>query len=323
MRILIADDDEIYRGLLCSTLSRWGYQAVAVSDGEQALACLSADGAPSLAVLDWMMPGLSGPEVCKRLRAAPGPRYTYLLLLTARAKMEEVVEGLEAGADDYLTKPFQASELRARLRTAVRILELQEKLLDSRRELEELATHDPLTQLWNRRAILERLAREWSRALREKKSLGVLLADVDRFKEVNDRHGHLAGDQVLCEVARRMTAALRPYDLLGRFGGEEFLVGLSTDAPESVCHVAERLREAVAASPFSAEGLEFPLSVSIGLAVAPADPAAAPELLIHAADGALYRAKQEGRNRVCCASSAPELHASSPALARSTGSSRS
>jgi len=305
MRVLIADDDEIYRGLLCSTLPRWGYQVLAVSDGEQALASLAADSAPTLAILDWMMPGLSGPEVCKRLRAVPGPRYTYILLLTARAKMEEVVEGLEAGADDYLTKPFEASELRARLRTAARILELQERLLESRRELEVLATHDPLTQLWNRRAILERLSREWARSLRENKSVAVLLADVDRFKEVNDRHGHLVGDLVLCEVARRMTAALRPYDLLGRFGGEEFLVALSTDAPESVGRVAERLREAIAASPFSAEGLEFPLSVSIGMAVAPAEPAASPELLIHSADRALYRAKGEGRNRVCICSSVP------------------
>jgi len=323
MRVLIADDDEIYRSLLCSTLPRWGYQVVAVSDGERALASLATEGAPALAILDWMMPGLSGPEVCKRVRASPGPRYTYILLLTARSKMEEVVEGLEAGADDYLTKPFVASELRARLRTAARILGLQENLLESRRELEVLATHDPLTQLWNRRAILERLSREWARALREKKSMAVLLADVDRFKEVNDRFGHAVGDQALCEVARRLTAALRPYDLLGRFGGEEFLVAFSTDDPESVGRVAERLREAVAASPFSANGLDIPFSVSIGMAVAPAHPAAGAEALILAADGALYRAKREGRNRVCICTLASGPADPAAALARSTGSSRS
>jgi len=323
MRVLIADDDEIYRSLLCTTLSRWGYQVFAVSDGDQAFACLSADDAPALAVLDWMMPGLSGPEICKRLRAAPGPRYTYILLLTACSEMKEVVEGLEAGADDYLTKPFDASELRARLRTAARILELQENLLESRRELEVLATHDPLTQLWNRRAILERLSREWSRALRENRFMVILLADVDRFKEVNDRLGHAVGDQVLCEVARRMTAALRPYDLLGRFGGEEFLVALSTDAPESVGRVAERLRQAVAASPFSAGGLELPLSVSIGMAIASVNLEVDAESLIHAADGALYRAKQEGRNRVCVAPPAPGQLVPAAAPAPSGRSSRS
>jgi len=309
MRVLIADDDEVFRSLLSSTLTRWGYQTTAVADGRQALALLAADGAPSLAVLDWMMPGLSGPDLCRQLRAHPGPRYTFLLLLTARTGLEEVVEGLEAGADDYLTKPFSAAELRARLRTAARILDLQDRLLESRRELEELATHDPLTQLWNRRAILERLSREWARALREKKSVAVLLADVDRFKDVNDRSGHLVGDMVLCEVARRMSAALRPYDLLGRFGGEEFLVALATESPEAAGLVAERLRHAVSASPFSADGLEFPLSVSIGLAVASATAATAVEPLLQAADSALYRAKREGRNRVCGASPAPALPA--------------
>lgn len=306
MRILIADDDEIFRGLLCSTLARWGYQVIPVDEGERALALLVAENAPTLVVLDWMMPGLSGPEVCKRLRARPGPRYTYVLLLTARHNMEDVVEGLEAGADDYLTKPFDASELRARLRTAGRILDLQEKLLESHRELEELATHDPLTHLWNRRAILERLSRESARAHRERKSVAVLLADVDRFKDVNDRCGHLVGDLVLCEVARRMSAALRPYDLLGRFGGEEFLVALTTDTPEAVSVVAERLRRAVAAAPFSAQSLEFPLSISVGVATSAPGSMAATQDLLHAADGALYRAKHEGRNRVCMAGPNPD-----------------
>src|SRR5271170_5250298 len=160
MRVLVADDDEIYRSLLATTLGRWGYQVTPVSGGEQALELLGVEGAPTLAILDWMMPGLTGPEVCTRLRARAGPRYTYVLLLTARREMEDVIEGLEAGADDYLAKPFDAAELRARLRTAERILALQEKLLKSQQELEELASHDPLTQLWNRRTILEMLCSE-------------------------------------------------------------------------------------------------------------------------------------------------------------------
>jgi len=301
MRVLVVEDDELYRSVLISTLVRWGYEIIAVDSGEAALERLAGDDPPNLVVLDWMMPGLSGPEVCQRLRASPGPRYTYLLLLTARHKMEDVVEGLEAGADDYLTKPFEPSELRARLRSAERILDLQEKLLQSRRELEVLATHDPLTQLWNRRAILEHLSREAARAQRDQTSLAVLLADVDRFKEVNDSRGHLVGDRALCEVARRMSAALRPYDLLGRFGGEEFLVTLTTTAPEAATVVAERLRAAVAASPFSAGDAEFPLSISVGAAVTAPGASGDTEKLLHAADAALYCAKHQGRNRVCVA----------------------
>jgi two-component system chemotaxis response regulator CheY len=164
-----------------------------------------------------------------------------------------------------------------------------------------LATHDPLTQLWNRRAILEHLSREAARAQREQTSLAVLIADVDRFKEVNDSRGHLVGDRVLCEVARRMSAALRPYDLLGRFGGEEFLITLTTTAAEAAAVVAERLRAAVAATPFSAGGAEFPLSISVGAATSAPGASTDTEKLLHAADAALYCAKNEGRNRVCVA----------------------
>jgi len=305
MRVLVADDDEIYRSLLAATLGRWGYEVTAVAGGEQALERLGTEGAPTLAILDWMMPGLTGPEVCARLRAAAGPRYTYVLLLTARHKMEDVVKGLESGADDYLTKPFDTAELRARLRAAERILALQEKLVKSRQELEELATHDPLTKLWNRRAILEMLCSEAARAKRESTSLAVVLVDVDHFKQVNDLRGHLCGDQVLREVARRMEAALRPYDVLGRFGGEEFLMTLTTESPEVVNVVAERLRAAVAAQPFAACGAEFHISVSVGVASSVPGAEPHPESLLHAADSALYRAKHEGRNRVCAATSEP------------------
>ncbi|HKO05497.1 MAG TPA: diguanylate cyclase [Candidatus Acidoferrales bacterium] len=308
MRVLVADDDEIYRGLLATTLAPWGYQVTPVSGGEQALECLAAENAPTLAILDWMMPGLSGPEVCARLRARPGARYTYVLLLTARHEMKDVIQGLDAGADDYLTKPFDTAELRARLRAAERILALQEKLLKSREELEELATHDPLTQLWNRRTILELLCSEAARAKREKTTLAVILVDVDHFKQVNDTRGHLCGDQVLCEVARRMDAALRPYDVLGRFGGEEFLVALTTDAPAGASVVAERLRAAVAAAPFAAGGVDFCITVSAGVATGPGGDDPSPESLLHAADSALYRAKHEGRNRVCVALTQPDPH---------------
>jgi diguanylate cyclase (GGDEF)-like protein len=215
--------------------------------------------------------------------------------------MEEVVEGLDAGADDYLTKPFHASELRARVRAAQRILDVHKKLIESQRELEHLATHDPLTQLWNRRAILDRLSQEAARAVRQKSLLAVFLIDVDHFKEVNDRHGHPAGDLVLCEVARRLNGALRPYDSLGRFGGEEFLIVLGVQSPADAASIAERLRTSVAAHPLNAGCGEFPVSISVGVAIASGTAPIDTEALLHAADDALYRAKREGRNRVCAA----------------------
>jgi len=314
VRVLIADDDKICRTLLASKLKGWGYEVIAVDEGKLALEQLAAENAPSLVVLDWMMPGISGTEVCKQIRAQPRARYTYILLLTARSRMEEIVEGLEAGADDYLTKPFHASELRARLHAAQRILAIHEKLIDSRRELEHLATHDPLTHLWNRRAILDQLSHEAARAAREKSFLAVLLIDVDHFKEVNDRRGHHAGDLVLCAVARRMSSALRPYDLLGRFGGEEFLVALTAKSPANASAVAERLRTAMAAAPLSAADAEFPISISVGVATAPGTAPIDTEALLHAADDALYRAKREGRNRVCAAHLGQDSHPVATAL---------
>jgi len=306
VRVLVADDDKVCRTLVASKLTEWGYEVIAVDQGELALEQLAAENAPTLVVLDWMMPGISGTEICKRLRAKPGPRYSYILLLTARSRMEEVVEGLDAGADDYLSKPFHASELRARLRAAQRILDLHERWQESRRELEHLATRDPLTQLWNRRAILDRLSLEAARAGREKSFLAVLLIDVDHFKQANDRCGHHAGDRVLCEVARRMTASLRPYDSLGRFGGEEFLAVLTAGSSADAGAVAERLCAAVAANPISAGSTEIPLSVSVGVATAPGSAPIDTEAFLHTADGALYRAKHEGRNRVCTALSSPD-----------------
>ena len=298
MRILLADDDALYRTLLSATLRRWGFEIEMVENGEQALARLTAPDAPPLAILDWMMPGLSGPEVCRRVRAHSAVRYTYILLLTARDRTEDLVAGLEAGADDYLTKPFDVSELRARLRAAQRILDLQDQLLSSRQELEALATHDPVTQLWNRRAILDRLAKEAARAGREGKIIAAILLDVDHFHRVNDAHGHRVGDQLLGELARRLGAALRPYDLLGRFGGDEFLVTLTTETTDAAERVAERLRIAVAAGPLCLQGAEIGVTVSAGVAVVPAAAAHDPQLLVHAAEQMLALAKREGRNCV-------------------------
>jgi len=223
-RVLIADDDRISCKLLGSLLTKWGYQVEIVYNGVDAQRELLKPDAPRLAILDWMMPGLDGTQVIKAVRAIHREFYTYVLLLTSKGQKEDILEGLDAGADDYLKKPFDAQELRARLRVGSRILDLERRLVCALETAEYRATHDFLSGIYNRAAILELLKREASRCERASQQLSVLMVDVDHFKVINDTYGHLVGDQVIKQLALRMASALRPYDLVGRFGGEEFLV---------------------------------------------------------------------------------------------------
>jgi two-component system, cell cycle response regulator len=296
-KILIAEDDPVSRRVLQTFLVKWGYEVVVAEDGTQALAILERQDFPRLAVLDWMMPGLEGTQVCERIRKEPNRAYVYIVLLTARTQKEDILKGLESGADDYLTKPFDAQELRARLLVGQRILSLQNHLIEAREELLFQATHDALTGLANRGVILEALDRERSRQLREGGSFGIVLADLDHFKYVNDQHGHLTGDAVLQELARRMRAAVRPYDIVGRYGGEEFLIVVpSSDAPGTM-GLAERIRKSVEGRPVRTEAGEIQITISLGVAVSdPAIPLDA-QALLQVADDALYRAKDRGRNR--------------------------
>lgn len=294
MRILVADDNSAFRQQLTDSLARWGYEVQVAADGLTAWRMLQAADAPTLALLDWMMPGMDGLRICEEVRRQPGGRYRYLILMTARADKSDVISGLEAGADDYLIKPLDEHELRARLRAGRRILELQEQLLAAQESLRHQATHDPLTGLLNRGAIVEALGRELARAHREGKPVGVLLADVDRFKAINDTWGHPAGDAVLREVGRRMAASLRPYDALGRYGGEEFLAVLPECDAAALGRLAERLRHCVGEAPVGLPGEFVPVTLSLGGAAGVRD---ADELL-READAALYRAKRAGRNRV-------------------------
>jgi two-component system cell cycle response regulator len=303
MNILIADDDPVSRRRLEVTLTRLGHAPVPVSDGGAALAALAAPDSPRLAILDWMMPVASGLEVCRALRRRPAP-YVYVILLTSRDRREDMVAALEADADDFLTKPFDAVELRARLRSGARVLELQESLLAAQEGLRFQATHDPLTDLWNRAQVLAELERELARQARHGGALAVALADLDHFKWVNDTHGHAAGDAVLRQAAQRMRQALRNCDLLGRYGGEEFLIVLpGCDLAAAACG-AERLRELIAARPMRAGELLLPVRVSIGVAAGDGE-VRDPACLIAAADQALYRAKELGRNRVALAVDSP------------------
>jgi diguanylate cyclase (GGDEF)-like protein len=298
MKVLIAEDDPVSRRLLQAFLVKSGYEVIAVEDGGTAWEVLQAEGGPRLAVLDWMMPRMDGVEVCRGLRQLTNRPYTYVLLLTAKDEKRDVTEGLDSGADDYLVKPFHPQELRARLRVGMRILALEDDLVAARERLQFKATHDLLTGAWNRGAILEVLERELSRARRQNISLGILLADLDHFKAVNDEHGHLVGDQVLQEVARRLTGSVRDYDAVGRYGGEEFLLVMPGCDASSTRDRAEQIRVAVSKSPVRVGEEVMPVSLSIGAVSSAAWGAADADALLRAADVALYRAKSAGRNRV-------------------------
>jgi two-component system cell cycle response regulator len=298
VKVLIAEDEAATRRLLEATLQRWGYTVCVECDGVAAWEALEADGGPRLAIIDGQMPGMDGVEVCRRVRTLPADRYVYCILLTSRSGKEEVARGLESGADDYLLKPFEPVELRARLRVGSRTLALHGELIAAREALRVQATHDALTGVLNRGAVLDALSRELGRSSRQGTTVGLLLADVDFFKRVNDTFGHAAGDAVLCEVTRRLTEGVRPYDLVGRLGGEEFLLVLPDCDKAETLQSGERLRARLSAEPVSFEGESITITVSIGAAVSLLDATATAETLIHAADAALYRAKRSGRDRV-------------------------
>jgi two-component system, cell cycle response regulator len=301
MRILIADDSIVSRHLLEATLRKWGYEVVVASDGTEAWNALTAKDAPRIAILDWMMPGLTGPEVCKRVRdnshGSDAP-YTYMLLLSSKSQREDLIEGLESGADDYLTKPFDQHELKVRLRAGTRIIDLQRELLAAREELQEQATKDFLTRLWNRSSILDILQRELVRGTRENRPVGVVLADLDRFKNVNDSFGHFAGDALLREFSRRMLLSMRIYDSIGRYGGEEFLTILPGCDEKCCANQAERMRVALANEAMTIGDAGLTITASFGATSwRPGTPVHS-ENLIRTADTALYMAKNQGRNRV-------------------------
>ncbi len=296
-RVLIAEDDTVSRRVLQAMLAKWGYDVVVARDGAEAWHVLSSDDSPNLAILDWMMPNIDGVELCRRARRLQGRGYIYIILLTAKGRKEDVVEGIEGGADDYLVKPVNAGEFRARLRAANRILELQTQLLAAQEALLDQATHDPLTGLWNRPAVCGALERDLARARRENAPIGVLLADFDHFKRVNDTYGHDTGDDVLREAARRMLSVVREYDTLGRYGGEEFLIVAPGCTADAAAGLGERIRRAIADEPISAGRNALAVNVSLG-AAASSDGFAASVSLIQAADQAMYKAKKAGRNRV-------------------------
>ena len=291
MRVLIVDDDAFQRRILHAQLVRLGYDVCEAENGESAWRQLQQDPAP-IVITDWMMPQLDGPGLIAQIRGAALPGYTYIILLTAKDRRTDVVAGLDAGADDYLTKPCDAHELRARVAIGARIVELE-------RQLRVARDTDALTGLWNRRAITSAAEAELARSRRSSELLSVALLDIDHFKHVNDSYGHQAGDQALRLVAAVVRQNVRPYDVVGRWGGEELLlifVGATMAEAEAI---AERVRAKIAAAPLTlTDGRQIAVTASVGIASTEADEARTLETLVHDADGALYRAKADGRNRV-------------------------
>src|ERR1700692_2354981 len=238
---------------------------MAVENGRLAVEQLSRPDGPRLALLDWVMPELDGPGVCKAIRQNQERRaYVYMVLLTSKESKEDIVTGLESGADDYLTKPFNADELKARLRTGERILLLEGRLVEAREQMRFKATHDALTSIWNRGVIMDLLGRELSRSQRESGCTIVVLGDVHHFKSINDPHGHPVGDEVLQEIARRLLLSIRSYDFVGRYGGEEFLLVLNNCNPQSAEARAEELRKVVNSRPIQTAIGAVQVSMSLG-----------------------------------------------------------
>jgi two-component system cell cycle response regulator len=298
VKILIAEDDAISRRLLDTILRKWGYEVVVAHDGSQAWDELQKEDSPRLAILDWMMPGMDGVEVCGKVRERTGSPYVYILLLSAKSQREDLVKGLESGADDYITKPFDANELKVRLRAGRRILDLQTQLMSAQDAMRDQAARDPLTGIWNRNAIFDIFRRELARALRENTGIAIVMVDIDHFKDLNDTHGHMAGDAVLREFTSRIARSLRPYDGVGRYGGEEFLVVLpGCDLQAGMKH-AERLRALMADERFDTSEGRHTVTCSLGVASISSTDHKDMDSLIRSADAALYRAKRNGRNCV-------------------------
>jgi two-component system cell cycle response regulator len=295
VKVLIADDDPLSLLYLQDTLQDWGYDVETVTDGNSACERLQQPDAPMLAIVDWMMPGMDGIDVCRLIRGCVKDRYIYLIMLTSRSETEFVVEAMNAGADDFIGKPFNVEELQVRIRAGRRISELEQ-------QLRLKASHDALTGIYNRGAVIDILEKELVRHDRDHQPVAMIFADLDHFKRTNDVYGHLAGDAVLREVTRRVGAVLRPYDSLGRYGGEELLIVLPACDAAGALEVAERVRAAVAAHPVATEFGAIPSSLSIGVAVAGEGKGLSCTGLIQLADNALYRAKTGGRNRIELAS---------------------
>ncbi len=296
MRILIAEDDFTSRTMLAGLLKKVGHEVVTTVNGAEAWQILQQPDTPRLVILDWMMPELDGLEVLRRIRSQEKDQPLYVIMLTAKGEKADIVTGLDAGANDYLPKPFDPGELRARIEVGCRMIQMQDALLESREIMAHQATHDSLTNLLNRRAILDRLQEELSRANRYGDILAIGMIDVDHFKIINDRYGHQTGDDVLCSIVQILKKSFRTYDTLGRIGGEEFLAIAPVKQEADGLSVFHRALINIAETSIPTRSGNLSVTVSIGVAAAKADNSI--DEILASADNALYQSKKTGRNNV-------------------------
>lgn len=298
MNILIAEDDLTARTILVGVVKKWGYDPVAVKDGQAAWEVLQQPDSPRLVLLDWMMPGMDGLELIRRVGARFSEQPPYIILLTSKDEKGDIISGLDTGANDYVKKPFDNEELYARIRVGQRTIELQTRLYETQKSLAYLAAHDPLTGILNRRALLEQLSKELSRARRGRQGSGLSIGffDIDHFNQINDQHGHQVGDEVLNGIVGILASHLRAYDSFGRMGGDEFLVVAPGTDEEKCKQLFERLLTAIAGCKIITAAGEVSVTLSIGVASAGTDSGV--DKLLDCADAAMYRAKREGGNRV-------------------------
>jgi diguanylate cyclase (GGDEF)-like protein len=303
--VLVADDSAVSRKLVEQTLSEKRYSLVFAKSGRESVA-LFEEHHPAIVIVDWIMPDLTGIEICKHIRSKTKASYTYIILLTGKSGMESLVEGLAAGADDYLTKPFHPEELIARVGVGLRIMELQREIEVKNAMLQELALTDPLTSLPNRRAIEDWATRQLNGAARYGFSFWVAMADLDHFKTVNDTYGHEAGDTVLKTFSHILKTKSRRSDICGRIGGEEFLFVLTHATEDDAKRVIEHVRAEFEETKFNFNGKCLTVTASFGLAGFAGTQAPEFNQLVAQADLALYSAKRLGRNRIEVAEGQPK-----------------
>ena len=299
MQILIVDDDPVARQILHSSLVRSGFQVLEKTDGQEAWEYMQRETVRFM-ITDWVMPGLEGLELIRKVRSANFPQYIYIIILTGKGNKSDVVDGLSAGADDYLVKPFDLSELRARVMIGKRILDLEDRLHSARDQMEVMAMHDSLTELLNRRAIYNHAQGEINRAHRDGRSCALALIDIDHFKQVNDYFGHLNGDQALRHVADCIVRSVRSYDWVGRWGGDEFLAVFPNTDRSAIGPIARRISTTIAGCPLILrDGNPVNIQVSIGISILNPDQGRASlDAAIQQADEGLYQAKESGRSQI-------------------------